>query len=50
MKIKYFVAFFVVFVIPILIGFGLYSIRNEHHAVTNVCNEFFYPELCGNDE
>lgn len=26
---------------------GLYSIRNKHFGVTNVCNEHFYPDLCG---
>ena len=26
---------------------GLYSINNENFGVTNVCNEQFYPELCG---
>jgi hypothetical protein len=46
---KYLIAGFVAFGIPILIGAGLYTIRNDHYAVTNVCNETFYPELCSKE-
>jgi len=31
----------------IAVTLGLYSIKNKHYAVTNVCNEYFYPDLCG---
>jgi len=33
----------------ILIGvtLGLYSIKDKHYGITNVCNEQFYPDLCG---
>jgi hypothetical protein len=26
---------------------GLYQIRDSHHAISNVCNEFLYPDTCG---
>jgi len=44
---KYLIAIFVAFVLPILICLGLYWIKDKHYAVTNVCNEQFYPDLCG---
>lgn len=47
---KYVVATFVAFVLPVLIGVGLYSIRDKHYATTNVCNATFYPDLCGQKE
>lgn len=31
----------------IAVTLGLYSIKDKHYAVTNVCNEHFYPDLCG---
>ena len=33
--------------ILIAVTIGLYSIKDKHYAVTNVCNEQFYPDLCG---
>jgi len=47
---KYAIATFVAFILPVLVGAGLYSIRDKHYAVTNVCNETFYPDLCGKKE
>jgi hypothetical protein len=44
---KFVIATFVAFGLPILIGVGLYAIKDQHYAVTNVCNEQFYPDLCG---
>lgn len=44
---KYSIAIFVAFILPILICVGLYSIKDQHYGVTNVCNEQFYPDLCG---
>jgi hypothetical protein len=44
---KYAIATFVAFLLPILIGMGLYSIKDKHYAVTNVCNEQLYPDICG---
>jgi hypothetical protein len=29
------------------VAVGLYSIRDKHYGVTNICNEQFYPDLCG---
>jgi hypothetical protein len=28
----------------------LYSIKDKHFGVTNVCNEQFYPDLCGKNK
>jgi hypothetical protein len=44
---KYVIATFVAFGLPIIICFGLYTIKDKHYGVTNVCNEKFYPDLCG---
>lgn len=44
---KYVIATLVAFVLPILIGFGLNAIKDNHYGVTNICNEQFYPDLCG---
>ena len=44
---KFVIATFVAFGLPIIICFGLYSIKDKHFGVTNVCNETFYPDLCG---
>lgn len=44
---KYVIASFVAFGLPVLIGLGLYTIKDKHYGVTNVCNEQFYPDLCG---
>lgn len=44
---KYAIATFVAFILPVLIGLGLYAIKDQHYGVTNVCNEQFYPDLCG---
>ena len=44
---KFAIAIFVAFILPVLIGFGLYTIKDKHYGVTNVCNEHFYPDLCG---
>lgn len=46
---KYLVSTLVAFVLPVVIGIGLYSIRDKHYAVTNVCNADFYPDLCGKE-
>lgn len=46
---KYLVSTLVAFVLPVVIGMGLYSIRDKHYAVTNVCNGDFYPDLCGKE-
>ena len=29
------------------VAVGLHSIKKEYFAVTNICNEQFYPKLCG---
>jgi len=46
---KYVVSTLVAFVLPVLICIGLYSIRDKHYAVTNVCNADFYSDLCGKE-
>lgn len=46
---KYAVSILVAFVLPVLIGIGLYNIRDKHYAVTNVCNAALYPDLCGKE-
>jgi hypothetical protein len=46
---KYFIGVLIVFIIPIVIGLGLWSIKDKHFGFTNVCNEQFYPDLCGKD-
>jgi L-asparagine transporter-like permease len=43
-----------VFIVCTLIFFGLvvvfvplYQIKDSHYGMSNVCNEFLYPETCG---
>jgi hypothetical protein len=50
MKIKYFIAIFLVIVVPMLIGVGLYYIKDESIGYSNVCNHWLYPEICGPGE
>jgi nitrite reductase/ring-hydroxylating ferredoxin subunit len=47
MKIKYFIAVFLVAVLPVLIGLWLYSIKDQHFGYSNVCSHFLHPEICG---
>jgi uncharacterized membrane protein len=47
--VKFFIGIFLAIGIPILVGLGLWSIKDKHFGVTNVCNEQFYPDLCGKD-
>lgn len=47
--IRLVIAGLLAFVLPIFIGLGLYSIRDKHYAVTNVCNSTFYPDICGKE-
>ncbi len=28
---------------------GLYQLKDSHIAVSNVCNEFLYPDTCGSN-
>jgi len=50
LKLDYILSVLLVFVGPLIIAYGLYSIKDKHYAVTNVCNETFYPDLCGKKE
>jgi nitrite reductase/ring-hydroxylating ferredoxin subunit len=47
---KYLIATFIVVVLPILIGIGLYSIKDKHYGYSNVCSHFLHPEICGKED
>lgn len=44
---KVIVTVFLICGITAVIIWGLYQIRDSHYAVSNVCNEFLYPDTCG---
>lgn len=36
-----------ILVVLVAIFVPLYQIKDSHYGVSNVCNEFLYPETCG---